>query len=230
MTTLTFPLAPLRKSRPTPAHLWRDMRVNAQVRAQEPALASVEPYLADSVPLRRFVMRWLPRGGVGAEIGVFTGLFGRELLRWTESQKVFFVDPWEKVYGERYPDWGRYTANGALTTRGACEAARLRFEAEGRPFELVKERGDLWLESLPDHSLDWVYLDASHTYEDTIAELERLDRKLKRQAILIGDDYFPNPAETHHGVYRAVNAFVKKTDWEVMFAGVNKQWGLRRLG
>ena len=58
---------------------------------------------------RLFLLQYLPGNSTGAEIGVFTGLFSAVISRQQKFSKVTFVDPWWRMYGERYPDWGSYT-------------------------------------------------------------------------------------------------------------------------
>jgi hypothetical protein len=65
----------------------------------------------------------LPKQAVGAEVGVFTGLFSTLLLKATRPKKIHFVDPWRKEYGSRYPDWGLYTDNEKLSATLAYEVA-----------------------------------------------------------------------------------------------------------
>ena len=57
---------------------------------------------------RRFLADMLPKGGIGAEIGVFTGLFSTVLLEIARPKKIYFVDPW----------WGELTAP-TIPTGGA---------------------------------------------------------------------------------------------------------------
>lgn len=57
---------------------------------------------------------------------------------------------------------------------------------------------------------DWIYLDASHRYEDTKIEIEESLRVIKRGGYLIGDDYDPNPESKQHGVFLAVNEVISR--------------------
>ena len=97
-------------------------------------------------------------GTVGAELGVFTGLFAEAILETVRPAVLHLVDPWWLAYGDVYPDWGAYTAGGTLPTHVAHEAAVTRTEAARGDCEVhvhVTTSAD-WLRSLPDASLDWV--------------------------------------------------------------------------
>lgn len=188
-----------------------------------------ELWVDHRVGARCFLLAHIPADSTGAELGVFTGLFSAVLARQRKIRQVTFVDPWWLAFGERYPSWGAYTAFGALST---SEAHRLtlarvnRARLPGRRVELGFSYD--WLRAQADRSLDWVYLDSTHTFEGTKAELELLDAKLKGEGVILGDDWLPDRTHEHHGVALAVNEFVKASDFEMLFCGINAQWALRR--
>src|SRR5215216_3108234 len=114
---------------------------------------------------RLFVVEYLPANSTGAELGVFTGLFSAALSRQRKLSKITFVDPWWTMYGECYPDWGEYTDFGRLRTYQAFETATRRITLSKVPNRFVEVTSSYeWLEAQPDDSLDWVYLDSTHTY------------------------------------------------------------------
>lgn len=178
---------------------------------------------------RIFVLDYIPRNSVGAELGVFTGLFSSHLARNPNAARVTFVDPWWTLFGDRYPDWGIYTDYGRIETRAAHAAAKrrvLRHRMPNRAVEVATSSD--WLAAQPDESLDWVYLDTTHSYEGTKEELDLLERKLKARGIIIGDDWQPDEGHIHHGVVVAVHEFVKRGDFRMIVCGREGQWILRR--
>jgi cephalosporin hydroxylase len=76
---------------------------------------------------------------------------------------------------------------------------------------------------VPDGSLDFVYIDAEHTYEGCLADLRLWSPKVRRGGIVSGDDYrFVNPKRPRRwspsfaGVDKAVEEFVVErgiTEW-----------------
>ena len=44
--------------------------------------------------LRKWILNYVPKGGVGGEIGAFRGHFSEVLLQWLEPRKAYLVDPW----------------------------------------------------------------------------------------------------------------------------------------
>jgi hypothetical protein len=71
-------------------------------------------------------------------------------------------------------------------------------------------------------------LDSTHRYEETKQELKLLDRKIKDDGMIIGDDWHMNRESVHHGLYLAVNEFLKTANFEIMMCGREMQWVLRR--
>jgi hypothetical protein len=178
---------------------------------------------------RKFIVEFIPPNSVGAELGVFTGLFSSILARERKILRVTFVDPWWEAYGDHYPDWGAYTDYGRVSTRKAFEVVQKRISRAGLPNRIVEIASSYdWLSTQPDESLDWVYLDSTHSYEGTKRELELLNLKIKDTGMILGDDWQIDRNHYHHGVCLAVNEFLKSTNFELVVCGHRNQWILRR--
>lgn len=182
-----------------------------------------------SWPTRGTFLHLLPKGSVGAELGVFCGEFTQFIIDNVQPKKLYLVDPWWLEFGEQYPDWGAYTRNGKLSTKEAHGMVQ-DIVAKYRGGEVKIEVGYslTFLASLPDYSLDWVYLDTTHAYEDTLKELDALQYKVKPDGIIAGHDWHPEPTHWHHGVYRAIQDFVATHPYEVFHTDARKNWCLRR--
>lgn len=194
-----------------------------------PALQRAEQLAEHRVEERKAILRLLEPGTVGAELGVFTGLFSEALLAVVRPAMLHLVDPWWHAFGETYPDWGKYTDYGRLPTRVAHEATLARVEAARGDCEVrvhVAASTD-WLRSLPDASLDWAYVDSTHFYKDTLGELRLLAKKIRREGLVLGDDWRPRPTHVHHGVFRAVHEEVRAGRWDLVRADEFAQWAIR---
>ncbi|MET0938138.1 MAG: class I SAM-dependent methyltransferase [Gaiellaceae bacterium] len=197
--------------------------------AAHPELYSAEHEADHRVEARLPILDLVKSGTVAAELGVFTGLYAEAILGTVRPAVLHVVDPWWIAYGDLYPNWGAYTAQGTLPTRVAHEAAVTRVEAARGDCEVqihVTTSAD-WLRSLPDASLDWVYLDSTHHYRETLEELTLLSKKLRPNGLVLGDDWFPDPEDTHHAVFRAIHELVRKGMWDVIRADHKFQWALR---
>jgi hypothetical protein len=167
----------------------------------------------------------LPKRGVGAEIGVYKGRFSTVLLRASEAERLHLVDAWYLLT----PEW--HWGVGDRSTVNALRRILRRFRTEieaGRVEVHVGNDLDV-LRLMPDHSLDWAYIDSSHVYEHTVAELALLDRKVRPGGVIAGDDWRPDPDHPHHGVHRAVTEFLGANDYELRYADAgNRQWAIAR--
>jgi hypothetical protein len=178
---------------------------------------------------RLFLRKFISAHSVGAELGVFTGLFSSVLAREKKISCVTFVDPWWKAFGDHYPDWGAYTNFGRVNTRIAFEVAKKRILRSGLPNRRIEiDFSYAWLQGQPDNSLDWVYLDSTHSYEGTKRELELLNVKIADTGMILGDDWQFDRNHRHHGVCLAVNEFLKNSNFELILCGNSGQWILRR--
>ena len=77
-----------------------------------------------------------------------------------------------------------------------------------------------------DASVDFVYVDASHTYEAVKRELQAWWPKLKPGAVLAGDDWLMQEPSGAWGIQQAVNEFAREhlLRFEVFPGEPNKYW------
>jgi hypothetical protein len=137
---------------------------------------------------RRFVYRMLPRGGVGAEIGVWKGDFSRAVLRRVHPRELHLIDPWAHPSDPRYAlTWyGRMTQEemdaiyaAVCSDLGGNPAVVIH---RGRSIDVAPE--------LPDMYFDWVYIDGDHSYEGALGDLVAWVPKVKPGGLVVCDDYF----------------------------------------
>ncbi len=137
---------------------------------------------------RQHVVNALPKNGYGAEIGVRHGDFSKVLIEECEPQTAYFIDPWfdEKAFEIAKENLSKYP--NAVIIRKKSEDA-------------VKD--------IQDETLDWVYIDGSHEYEDVLYDLINWSKKVKTGGIVSGDDYYWRDANKNYSVKRAVDEFAK---------------------
>ncbi|MBN1121881.1 MAG: class I SAM-dependent methyltransferase [Anaerolineae bacterium] len=165
------------------------------------------------------------QGGIGAEIGVYKGQLIRPILDIVSPQELHIIDPWY-LLGKEW-QWGEESRS----TTQALLAILAAYEDEFVSKRLVLHVGsslDL-LSTFPDDYFDWVYLDTIHTYEHTLRELNLLKLKVKKEGVIIGDDWNPEPTQPQHDLYRAVTEFVEAENYELIYADTNNtQWAIRK--
>jgi hypothetical protein len=175
-------------------------------------------------------LRALPRGSVGAELGVFRGAFTRAILDVVQPRELHLVDVWHAAFGARYPNWGWYTRYGRLTTaRALADVRRVVARHDRRAAAEIHVDDDIAaLAAFPDGHFDWIYLDSAHDYEHTRALLAAAAPKVRADGRLLGHDWRPDPAYLHHGVYRAVREFLDAGGWRLEALDDFTQWRLAR--
>ena len=181
---------------------------------------------------RRWLLSFAEVGSVGAEFGVFRGHFSAVIASELKPRKLFLVDPWTKS-GERF-GWGPdpYTNFDSLTTAGALLDTRHRMSVHESTCEIVYVEDTLEefaknIEMYSNTKLDFVYLDTSHTYSDTLRQLSILAEIVKDGGVILGDDWYPDINHQHHGVMRAVNEFLKMSNFQLVVAGQDNQFCIR---
>lgn len=147
------------------------------------------------VPSREDMLEAFPRGGRVAELGTDEGDFSEKILSITDPDELYLIDVWEsKEYSDRSAE--------EVETRYAEQIA------EGT-VEVLPERPDVALERFEDDFFDWVYIDTTHTYEQTLKELKIAREKVKSDGVIAGHDYCLGdvPAGRWYGVIAAVHEF-----------------------
>lgn len=177
---------------------------NAEIRAQE-------------------ILRRCVDHPIGAEIGVRIGVLSAELLK--HCAELYMVDSWAD--GSRQPQHYRDT--------GDPNAHRSKEKSEKQKamaLQAVSFAGDrakiLHMTSAEAASivwngtLDFVFIDADHSYEGCSQDIELWTPKLKPGGLLCGHDYNHERKE-FHGVTRAVDEAFARHGWKLEL-GENYTW------
>lgn len=146
-----------------------------------------------------FLGKYILPGSRGAELGVFTGAFIDWLLALYPAM-LYVVDPWYRQ-GSTW-EW----AVGKPSTLEALVNILRLFSGEINAGTLIPvvDYSENFLRNLKNGSLDWVYIDTTHAYEQTKVELLLACSAVGEDGIILGDDCDENPKARHHGVYQAV--------------------------
>lgn len=174
---------------------------------------------------REEILKIFPENSVGAEIGVYRGDFSRKILRVAKPAKLHLIDPWWLLGKKRWS----FSIMGQSVIGGYIKVIK-RFEDElvNKKVEVDVGFSQDVLKKFPDNYFDWVYLDSSHLYKQTLDELELLKAKVKDNGIISGHDWQPDPQKNHHGLYKAVNKFLEKNPYEIIYLDQSTQWAIKR--
>lgn len=138
----------------------------------------------------------------GAEVGVFTGYYAELMCKAMPNLHLLAVDIWGEGKYKRAED--------------EC-LARLK------PYnvQIMKEYSVEAAKQVPDLSLDFVYIDAAHDYENVKKDIAAWAPKVKVGGIIAGDDFYDFPSGKG-GVMRAATEYtahnqydLKLTNWDI---------------
>lgn len=161
---------------------------------------------------RDFLLRQLPRNAVCGEIGVFAGEFSLRILAITRPAKLHLIDPWivhsKSATNERPAS---YPAGIAEMSVPNIQYEQVRSKLAGALAADVAEMHRAFsfeaATHFPRDYFDWIYIDASHDYDDVKRDLNDYYPKIKSGGWIAGDDY-GRRGVWQHGVKRAVEEFV----------------------
>src|SRR5262245_48657157 len=149
------------------------------------------------LPDRSAVARLLPPDAVGCELGVFQGDHAEDLLRNATPRLLHLVDNWS------WPEnLDPFAETARIEERFAAEIASGQVRMHTQSFAA-------FLASVPDRSLDWIYVDGSHHYDDVARDVWQAWAKVRDGGILCGHDFAIRPAIWGTGVCRAVIELVQ---------------------
>jgi hypothetical protein len=160
---------------------------------------------------RRRLLAQLPTDAVCAEIGTWRGDFAATILDSRRPRRLYLVDPWEyrTEAGYERAIYGGRKANGQQLMDATYERVLARFRApiDGGQVVVQRSRSLDAAAAFDDESLDWVYIDADHSYEGVKNDLDAYFRTVKPGGFIAGDDYGQVGSWFEDGVTRAVDEF-----------------------
>lgn len=178
---------------------------------------------------REKLLPYLPKGGVGAEIGVAEGAYSAAILAAAKPKELHLIDPWSHL--ERGPDL--LVANELLADVDSAlergekaepppnwkgdeiyEKVVARFEGDPR-VRLHRQYSYRAAADFPEGYFDFVYIDGNHNYEFVLRDLKDFAARLKPGGLLFGHDFFEDDfaRQENYGVIDAVGAFLKRSDF-----------------
>jgi hypothetical protein len=124
--------------------------------------------------------------GRGAEIGVKLGAYSDELLSNWRGEELVSVDPWLSADPNEYVDRSNVSQD-----EFDCyyEETRNRLARHGSRSSIWRMTSVEAAAKVPDHSFDFVYIDARHDYESVKEDLGAWSAKVRPGGILAGHDY-----------------------------------------
>lgn len=172
------------------------------------------------------ILSRLPEGEVyGVEIGVFTGDLSRLLLD-RPDMHLTMVDSWAGDGKDYVGDSGDWHSRLTQAQQDNCREQAERVARETGPRAKVLALSSIEAAKVvPDASLDFVFIDADHSYEGCKADIAAWLPKLKPGGLLSGHDYDNRDFEDF-GVTRAVGEFAAAHRHKIEL-GENLTWFIK---
>ena len=169
------------------------------------------------------VLRRLPqdRAVRGAEIGAERGFMSQSLLARREDLFLVMVDAWEAgggPYADPASDYHAALSPQMVDEYRKAAIANTAFAADRR--QVIHARSVAAAAQVPAGSLDFVFIDADHSYEGCRSDIEAWWPAVVPGGLFGGHDY---GSDAFEGVQRAVDAFVARTGLALSL-GDNKTW------
>ena len=145
---------------------------------------------------RQTIFASLPKGGIGAEVGVAYCTFSKDIIRLAQPDLLYLIDCWEQ---QPYSVCGDDAANTSQESKDGQYYQALMFFVTDPKVRVVKAFSEKVAPLFPNEYLDFIYIDPNHlrAYQDCAAWWP----KIKKGGYLIGDDYIDRG-----------NCFTVKTD------------------
>lgn len=153
------------------------------------------------IPDRSRLLKLLQPNCVVAEIGVAFGDFSGEIWEITKPKKLHLIDAWDT---DRYKE--------------GLDGIRKKFsyQIESEIISVNIGHSTDVLSSMEDGYFDWVYIDTSHSYNNTRQELALAQQKCRAGGRICGHDFTSGNVITPvpYGVIEACHEFCVNYDWE----------------
>lgn len=119
---------------------------------------------------------------IGVEVGVAAGEYSEVLCKENPNMKIYGVDPWTPLR-----DYRDYTKRATFERLYDDTLKRL----EGfTNYEIIRETSMEALKHFKDNSIDFVYIDANHNFQNVTNDITEWTKKVKPGGIVSGHDYF----------------------------------------
>ena len=151
--------------------------------------------------------------GHAAEIGVCRGQYAKDILSWG-MKKLYLVDLWAHVPGMK-AELGAWTDQ---EHEHAFQDCMERLNGDEDRFVVLRGWSEEMAKKVPDESLSFVHIDATHYYEWVMKDLVAWFPKLKPGGIMSGHDYL----NTGLSVRQAADEFAESVGAEMHTTDIDR--------
>ena len=121
---------------------------------------------------RDTLLSLLPEAGTVAEVGVAKGVFSRRILELNHPRILHLIDPWAKQDEEDYAPDPANAPQDIQDERMDKVLKRLKAPIKRGQVVVHREFSGAAAATFESAAFDWVYIDAMHTYDAVLADLD----------------------------------------------------------
>ena len=156
--------------------------------------------------------------GIGVELGSFKGDFANTILKnWNGT--LLMIDVWRELPNQEYDDMSNHREHIDAYSQAMDNIKGF----EDRAF-MLRMKGKDACSFIYDKYLDFIYIDANHTYEAVKEDIKLWYPKIKSGGLIMGHDYLPDNfyegKEKNQALYLFPDGEPEKAKYAGMF-GVN---------
>lgn len=135
----------------------------------------------------------------GVEVGVLEGEYSEVLCKTNPEMKIFSVDAW--LF---YPVYKNFRKQWQYDRVYKTAVERLSVYSNN---QIIKKKSVEAAEDFEDESIDFVYIDADHSFPAITSDIATWSKKVRKGGLIIGHDYGDSPNKQFCHVKTVVNAW-----------------------
>ena len=153
------------------------------------------------------VLKLLKLKGPAAEVGVAAGYFSDFLLKHSDISILYSIDPWKTFDNDIYRDIGNVSQEEFERNYKAAVRVLEKYRERSKVLRMTSEEASRLFKT---ETLDFIFIDANHSYSECIKDLENWWPKLRKGGVFAFHDYInAEIAQGTFGVKKAVDEFIK---------------------
>lgn len=133
---------------------------------------------------------------IGAEIGVAAGKYSRVFCWNIPDVHLYCIDPWQSDSNDPC-DYGEKNISNLAHAKKILQPFNVTF---------IEKNSIMALDDFEDSSLDFVYIDANHSFDYVMQDLINWNKKVRSGGVVSGHDYYNIKG---FGVILAVDTYIK---------------------
>lgn len=137
----------------------------------------------------RFIKKNLKKDLIGVEVGVRAGDHAKQMLNYLSLKKLYLIDIWEEKWTVKVRNDCYIKEETKPKDLYFKVVERLSKYSKNSNIEFIKEESMKAVKRFRDKSLDFVYIDANHSYEFVLEDLHAWEKKIKIDGVICGHDY-----------------------------------------